>query len=301
MSEQDFFHLGILGWPLGHSLSPKLHQFFMGHLNLQGQYTAWPTPPDEFTNQLTTCRAQNVQGVNITLPHKVTAFHHAIKHTPQALRVGAANTLKRLPNGGWEAHNTDATGFLASLPGETRAKLSETHIVILGAGGVARAVISALLNYPVRSLTVVSRSRDRAMPVLEAASDKWRCSLNTSIQWASWNKPQIHANWRDTPMLVVNATSVGVTGEHSPAAFHPWLLICQQSGTSRLTLMDTVYQKDAQTTFCRAAAALQLSHQDGLAMLVNQGADSFAFWTGIDIDKELRERALVHLRTARSH
>lgn len=297
--DDTFFHLGLIGWPVGHSLSPQLHQFFMQELGLHGRYDAWPTPPlpsSEFPDRLAECRAQGVTGVNITLPHKFDAFQQAVSHTPAALRVGAANVLKKQPDGSWQAHNTDATGFLAALPGPIRAQLPETHVVVLGAGGAARAVVSALLNYPLMSLTIVSRSHDRAAPLLTAANDQWRISQATQCYWESWAKPYPHADWRNMPILVINATSVGVTGEHSPAAFHPWLLTCQQSGASQLTVIDTVYQKDARTTFCQAAAACQLTHQDGLAMLVHQGADSLTFWTGVDIGLDSRERAINHLR-----
>jgi shikimate dehydrogenase len=148
----------VFGHPISHSLSPVIHQAFARQFGLQLEYTAIDAAPDEFAEAVQRFFAAGGQGANVTLPHKAAAFALAGKHSVQAIRVGSANVLTRLPDGSLAAHNTDGAGMVRDLTERHHVDLRGHDTLLLGAGGAAHGVAWNLLDAGVASLTIVNRS-----------------------------------------------------------------------------------------------------------------------------------------------
>ncbi len=291
--------LGIVGWPLTHTYSPALHQFFMETLGLEGSYTAFPCEANAVEATLSQCRAQGITGLNVTIPHKATALTLADNATPMAQLAQAANTLTLHTNGTITAHNTDIAGILASIPPTVRQHLPHTHVVVLGAGGVAKAIVAALQYYPLPQLTVVSRSQERAADVM-ALTQLAAHQHNTAVGWQPWPEKTtpFYAAAKTTRLLVINATPIGMATSDDTGPLNTVLdcALGTVASPGQCTAIDTVYQANTLTGFCKLAHAKGIPQQDGLAMLVHQGAESFTCWTGTSINTEIRLAALAHLR-----
>ncbi|HEC14752.1 MAG TPA: shikimate dehydrogenase, partial [Rhodospirillales bacterium] len=150
---------GVMGWPVGHSLSPKLHGYWLKKYGIDGSYEAIPVEPDHFSERLLELAGAGYAGVNVTLPHKKAALKAVHTVSPEARRIGAVNTIVMHSDGTLEGRNTDAFGFLENLksarPGWS-AGLGPA--VLIGAGGAARAVAWALVNDGVPEVRIINRT-----------------------------------------------------------------------------------------------------------------------------------------------
>jgi shikimate dehydrogenase len=246
--------LGVLGWPVGHSRSPAMHNAAFRALGLTGwHYQRLPAPPEVFAETVRALPAAGFAGANVTIPHKEAALALADEATDAARAIGAANTLQFGDDGAIRASNTDAPGFLAALP-ESPAGRSA---LVLGAGGSARAVAYALREAGAARVQVHNRTPERARRLAE----------------------ELGVDWVDRPVpadLLVNCTSVGL----GPDGFKTMPVSADSLGTYA-TVADLVY-RPGDTALISRARERGCAVVDGLEVLVRQGALSFAAWTGLD-------------------
>ena len=259
----------VIGWPLGHTLSPVMHQAALDELGLDATYTALPTPPGTETERFDDVRTGKLAGLNVTIPHKLAAFRAMDRLTPAAERTGAVNTVIR-DGSRLLGDNTDPYGFAEALRQFGGFDPAGASVVVLGAGGAARAAVLALLDSGARRIVVANRTEARAYQLVDdlgptAGARIDACGLTESRLWRDLAAAQ----------LLVNTTSVGMAGGPAPAespAPPEWL-------HPNLFVYDIVY-RPAVTPLLAAAQACGASTLGGLEMLVMQGAASLQQWTG---------------------
>jgi shikimate dehydrogenase len=252
---------GIVGWPVGHSLSPAMQNAAFAYHRIDAAYVPLPVEPAGLEAALRGAHALGFQGLNVTIPHKQGAAAACAALDPVATACGAANTLRRTPDG-WEGFNTDATALAQLLDGAgVRAGSSA---LLLGAGGAARAGGWAALRAGAR-LRVAARRREQAEAL---------CAGLAGAAGPGGPRPE-PVDWAALPAagqaadLVMNGTSVGLAGREGALpglAFRPGQVA-----------LDMVY---GDTAFCRAAAAAGARVVRGEELLVRQGALAFTLWTG---------------------
>ncbi len=253
----------VFGHPVAHSLSPRIHTYFAAQTNRAMHYEAIDASISTFTTQWQAFVAAQGCGANITLPLKSIACAQCSELSNFAQRVGAVNTLSRNPEGCWRGDNTDGLGLVRDLTERHALDLRGRRCLLLGAGGAARAVAFALLDAGIAELVIVNRSPERADQLADAIGDPVR----------------VHTRyWQDLAQcgsfeLLVNATSAGLQGVSFSL---PFSLL-----TPRAVCYDVAYGKAAQgfVAWAQAAGAQQVF--DGLGMLIEQAAESFAIWQGI--------------------
>ena len=267
---------GVFGWPVDHSLSPRLHGYWLQTYGIDGAYVPLAVPPEHFAQALRLLPALGFAGANITLPHKEAALASVDEATGLARRIGAVNTVVVREDGSLLGDNTDAEGFLANLrvgaPGWTP---KDGPAVLLGAGGVARAVAVALLDAGVPELRIVNRTAARAEELVQAVGGAAKVSL-----WVDRERALSDA------ALLVNGTSLGMAGQ-SPLELDLGAL------SKEAVVIDTVYTPLI-TPLLRAARERGNTGVDGLGMLLYQARPGFKAWYGTDpeITPELREFVL---------
>jgi shikimate dehydrogenase len=266
---------GVIGWPVAHSLSPRIHRFWLAEHGIDARYQAVVVPPDWLSDSIDGFRAGGWSGFNVTLPHKEAILPLLDMIDPLAVAIGAVNTVVAVGDNRLEGRNSDAHGFLASLR-QTRAIRTDRPAVILGAGGAARAILAALTDARISEIRIVNRSRQRAMALAAAF-------------------PAVVCDWNDRALaledvgLLVNATSLGMSGE-------PALDLDLARLPVSATVTDIVY-RPLETALLAAARARGNPVVDGLGMLLHQAVEGFAAWFGISprVTPELRAHVVAAL------
>jgi len=252
---------GIVGWPVGHSLSPAMQNAALAFHELDAAYVAMPVEPARLAEALAGAHALGFQGLNVTVPHKVAAARACVRLDPVAAATGAANVLRRV-SGGWEGFNTDATAIAELLA--AAGVRAGARVLLCGAGGAARAGAWAALRLGT-SLRVAARKGPEAEALcrdLLAASPGGPGAEARAVPWADLAAECGAAD------VVVNGTSVGLPG-HDKAL--PGVAF--RAGQVAL---DMVY---GATAFARDAAEAGAKVIRGEEMLVRQGAHAFTIWT----------------------
>ncbi|HEY2244344.1 MAG TPA: shikimate dehydrogenase [Xanthobacteraceae bacterium] len=259
----------VIGWPVEHSRSPLIHNYWLKACGVAGDYRREAVPPDQFRDFLHSLAARGYVGANLIFPHKEAALAWS-EPDDRARAVGAANTLWR--DGVLRATNTDVEGFLhnldARVPGWDRN--CETAIV-LGAGGAARAVVYGLLERGTPRIVVINRTAQRAQALQE-----W---FGARVRVAAWEERD---EWLAEARLLVNATKLGMPGQ-------PELVLNIARLPADAAVADLVYVPLV-TLLLRAAMARNLHTADGLGMLLRQAVPQFRLWFGKtpEITNELR-------------
>jgi len=255
--------LGVLGWPVSHSRSPAIHNAALAALEMDGwRYQRLPVPPRLFAETTRALRASGFVGANVTIPHKHAALALAEQASETARTIGAANTLTFAPDGTITAENTDAPGLLAALEGSPLG----LRVLVLGAGGSARAAAWALREAGASEVLIWNRTPERAQ----------RLAGELGVQAVERAQPAD---------LLVNCTSVGLQRaggiERSATeteALNQLGLTFDQVGEYSY-VVDMVYRSGS-TPLLAAARSHGARTLDGLDILVAQGALSFELWTG---------------------
>jgi shikimate dehydrogenase len=268
---------GVIGWPIDHSLSPILHGYWLQqpeHRDVKGSYERIAIPPGELTrDKLFALREQGFVGFNVTIPHKETAFSLADRFDDAAPFTGAANVLFFMEDGKIGARNTDVSGIQDSLMQSLgNISLGGKNIVVLGAGGAARAVVYALQGLGVAKVTILNRHLDRADKLVEHVK-KYRpkAELITGL-FEDWNEAAKDA-W-----LVINATSAGMNGNP------PLVLELKALPNNDVAICDIVYSP-LETPLLKEARARGYKRLiDGLGMLMYQAKPSFEIFFGKNPD-----------------
>jgi shikimate dehydrogenase len=258
---------GIIGWPVAHSRSPRLHGFWLERYSIDGAYIPLAIRPDDFTPAVRGLLAAGFAGANVTIPHKRAAFALCDSVDPSARRAGAVNTLI-FHDGRIAGSNTDGWGFLANLRAHG-VDPAAGPALILGAGGAARAVAAALLDIGI-GVTIANRTPGHAealaldLPALRVLP--WECRSHALPDHA----------------LLVNTTPLGMQG-------HPPLQLDLSRAAPDLTIADIVYVP-LETPLLAAATAHGLRCVEGLGMLLHQAVPGFRAWFGVEpeVDAALR-------------
>ncbi len=260
---------GVIGWPVAHSRSPRLHNHWLRRHGIDGAYVPLPVAPGAFAAAVAGLRAAGFAGANVTLPHKEAAFAVCDRLDPSALRAGAVNTLVFGPDG-VEGSNTDGAGFLANM--RAHGVAAGGPALLLGAGGAARAVAAALLDAGA-AVSVANRSRDRAERLAEALP-----GLRV-LDWAA------REDALADQALLVNTTSLGMVGHEALA------LDLARAGPG-LAVADIVYAP-LETELLARARTRGLRAVEGLGMLLHQARPGFAAWFGVEPEVDEETRALL--------
>ncbi len=258
--------LAVIGFPIEHSISPAIHQPALDALGVAARYERLRVPPEELPSFVARLRGGGWMGVNVTVPHKEAVIPLLDGLDPEAEAIGAVNTIVAM-QGRLVGYNTDARGFLEALQVEGRFYLPGARVVLLGAGGAARAVLRALTSAHVAEVRLFNRHLDRAKRLAED-SDGWGTdSLVIAHPWELRELEQAVAGCD----LLVNATSVGLSAPETPIA----------GGIIPASAMvvDLIYNPRP-TQFLKDARECGARTLDGLPMLVYQAAAAFQLWTG---------------------
>ena len=273
--------VGVLGDPVRHSLSPAMHNAALAELGLEWAYLALPAPAADLATVVRGLEAMGCRGLSVTIPHKQAVAELCRERSALAQRVGAVNTLVPLDGGGWMGTNTDVEGFMAPLRhGPWQGK----RALVLGCGGSARAVVAGLVELGFGAITVAAR-RPEALAAFVQSCGPWAPQL-TPLAWSNLGTATDQAlTQTDLAQadLVVNTTPIGMASPTDPAALkacplNPAQLDQLRPGT---TVYDLIYTPRP-TQLLRQAARRGCPTQDGLEMLVQQGAAALRLWSGLE-------------------
>ena len=272
----------LVGWPVDHSRSPALHGFWLKQHGIDGHYGRLPVEPNRAALETLVAflrKTPNARGCNLTLPHKIDILPLLDRIDPAAARIGAVNTVIKHADGTLEGRNSDAFGFLASLiDGAPRWTAAKGPVVVLGAGGAARAVVASLVDAGVPELRLLNRTQTAAIELGTAftPSDGRRIAIER------WDE---RSAMLDDASLLVNTTSLGMKGQ-------PPLDIDLARLPTDAAVDDIVYVP-LETPLLAAARARGNRCVDGLGMLLHQGRMGFEAWFGQKVAVSDAQRATV--------
>lgn len=249
----------VIGDPVGHSLSPALHNAAFAATGLDWVFVALPVPAGDGAAAVDAMRTLRLGGMSVTMPHKDAVAAAADERSEAVVALGAANCLVRLDDGRIRAENTDGAGFLAGLRADAGCEVRDRRVVVLGAGGAARAVVHACATAGAHTVVVVNRSAERAAAAAALGGPTGRVGAMGDVADAD---------------LVVNATSVGMAGDPAMPC-DPSLL-----GPGQV-VVDLVYEP-METSWLTAVRAAGVTAHNGVSMLIGQAAVAFTLWTGRD-------------------
>ena len=270
---------GVMGWPVDHSRSPQLHNFWLDQYGIDGVYVPLAVTPEDFPAAVRALAGLRFAGVNITVPHKEAALAVVDEADPDARRTGAVNTIVIDAEGRLVGSNTDGFGFMENLrAGAPGWSAAEGPAVVLGAGGAARAIAAALQRAGAPEIRIVNRTAARAS---ELAQD-----LGAPLITAPWEQRDAAL---DGAALVVNATTLGMSG-------NPPLDISLDAVNRDAVVTDIVYVP-LRTGLLATAEGHGLRVVDGIGMLLHQARPAFAAWFGHkpEVSDALRTHVLTGL------
>ena len=266
---------GVMGWPVAHSRSPRLHGYWLERHHIDGGYVPLAVPPERLGQALTALPALGFAGVNLTVPHKEAALGLVDEASPAARRIGAVNTVVVRRDGSLHGDNTDAFGFMENLrEGAPRWRPEAGPAVVLGAGGAALAVCAALIDAGVGELRLVNRNPARAA----ALAARFGSAVGI-VGWADG------AAALDGASLLINSTSLGMIGQ-------PPLELDLATLPAAAVVTDLVYAP-LKTRLLELALARGNPIVDGLGMLLHQARPGFAAWFGVEPTVTAALRAFV--------
>lgn len=264
---------GVIGHPVAHTLSPQLHNTSFNALGLEAAYLPFPVHPDQLQDAIRGMVALGVCGFNITVPHKSTILPLLDEVSPLAQRIGAVNTV-RIDDGKLIGTNTDASGFLRSLY-PLGLELKGSTVGLLGAGGSARALLAGLSESGAARIFICNRTPERAEDLVSSLQQ-----FAPETEMAAVSLFELESQPLD---LLVNTTTVGMDGVSAPADLERFREV--------RNVVDIIYCPP-QTPLLTQAERLGLPNLNGLGMLLHQGTEAFAFWTG-EVVPEAEMRATL--------
>ena len=268
---------GVIGQPVAHSKSPRLHMHWLRRYGIPGHYIPIDVASGDLAQVLKTLPKMGFKGVNVTIPHKEAVLDLADAITDNAALIGAANTLTFQADGKVNADNSDGFGFISNIkqtaPGWSA---SEGPALVLGAGGAARAIVAALLQDRCPEILLANRTRARA--------DALKAHFGAKVKIIDWT--QAHTQVGDVKTLV-NATALGMSGKEE--------LKFNLERLSVDTLVTDLVYNPVRTTLIESADAAGAITVDGLGMLLHQAVPGFERWFGRtpEVDDKIREMVLL--------
>ncbi len=267
---------GVIGWPVEHSLSPRLHGYWLKKHDINGTYVPMAVAPEAFENYLAKLHLEEITGVNITVPHKEAAVNAVAILDETARRIGSVNTITVQETGELHGSNTDGFGFMENLKdGAPEWTPDLGPVTVVGAGGAARAIVVTLIDAGVPELRLVNRTKVRAR--------KLAGELGGPIVVTDWDK---RGKALENTTLLVNTTTLGMTGKES-------LNLDLGSLPPTAVVYDIVYAPLI-TPLLKLAKERDHLVVDGLGMLLHQARPGFRHWFGVDpeVTDDLRSHVL---------
>jgi shikimate dehydrogenase len=283
--------VGILGWPVAHSLSPVMHNAAFSSRGLNWIYLPLPVKEKqgEIGRAIKGLSAMGFVGANITLPHKEAVLVEVDRLTDAAARIGAVNTIQIAEDGEISGDNTDADGFLSNLE-EHQIDVRGKDALVVGAGGAARAIVYALTTAAARSIRILARNVDGAAQIARDIGANCRA---TDIVSGPWSERPVSA--LKTAELIVNCTPVGMEG--FPTSI--WPGVDQSFAFQRGQVFCDLVYSPLEPPLVKSAKQCGAEVVSGPGMLIHQGAKSFEIWTGerapVDV---MRQAAMAFLTGA---
>lgn len=262
--------LAVIGDPISHSLSPVLQGFLISQFNLPFTYEALQVRAEELPSLITRLRRGEFAGVNVTLPHKQTIMPFLDKIVYPADRIGAVNTV-HAQNGRLIGYNTDAVGFQRSLQ-RAQIHLRNEEVLVLGAGGAAKAVVFALIENEAAMIHLSNRSAERA----EQLRARLLPHEQARVRVLAWEERESFLQ-SGAIQIVINTTSLGMTATRALAP-------CSLSRKEKVVL-DLIYNP-YETLFLQQARAASAATLNGLPMLIYQGVAAMELWSGKTLELE---------------
>jgi shikimate dehydrogenase len=262
--------LGIVGFPLKHTLSPLLHHTIMQRLGLAGEYAILET--ELLANMLNQLMLWEMTGFNVTIPYKVAVIPYCDQLSETARVLQAVNTVKRF-NNQWHGDNTDVTGYLASLP--VKDTLNQRRCTVLGTGGAARAVVAGLIMEHADHITLVGRNAHTTQ-ALQSLALEWVQHFRSRSRVTVMDWPSL-TDLSQTDLLI-NTTPIG-TMDTDACPIDPDLLF---SLPTDAYVSDLVY-RPLETRLVAESRAAGYDSTGGLGMLVHQGIQAFSWWSGLTV------------------
>lgn len=262
--------LGILGYPLGHSLSKVMHEAVMAELGLQGSYDIMETDPEDLIQKVKDIKRGGYLGFNVTIPFKVPMTMMIDDFDEVANLAGCVNTVKVMPDKSLKGFNTDVYGFMSAISDEQKVRVKGKKAVIIGTGGAARAAAIGLSQIGVKEIDFYTRNIVNASNMANF--------LRSQFKNVTFNLKQVQsmADFSDIAILV-NASPIGMRGKAMDLTpVEPKVLQTMKGGS---IVYDIVYNP-RKTILLKDAAACGLETIDGCEMLIYQGAKAFEIWTG---------------------
>jgi shikimate dehydrogenase len=272
----------VIGWPVEHSRSPLIHRYWLQQYGIDGAYEKESVRPEALARFLGSLGAQGFAGANVTLPHKEAALRLATVADEAARAIGAANTLWLDQTGRLCASNTDAYGFMTNLnqaaPGWNEGR---RPVMVLGAGGAARAILHGLLAEGTTRIFLANRTLDRAEGLAQAFGHAVEV-----VDWEDRNRALSSCG------LLVNATSLGMTGKEP--------LEIDLAALPKDTVVADIVYSPLETPLLAQARARGNRVVDGLGMLLHQAVPGFERWFGVrpEVTPELRAQVAASLGAA---
>jgi shikimate dehydrogenase len=253
---------GVMGWPVAHSLSPRLHGYWLQHYGIDGAYVPLPVRPERLGSALRALPDLGFAGCNLTVPHKEAALAALDEVAEDARRIGAVNTILVRADGSLYGWNTDIEGFaqslIAALP---EWSIAGKYAVVLGAGGAARAVVAAVQNLGAEEVVILNRTRERAEALAR--------DLGGAIRPLAWERRRAALS---QAALLINTTTLGMLGK-------PPLSIDLAPLPTDAVVADIVYAP-LETPLLAEARRRGYRVVDGLGMLLYQAVPGFEAWFG---------------------
>ena len=274
--------LGIIGYPIGHSISPVFQQAALDNKGIDATYKAWEIPPDGLCSFFETLREEKYLGINVTVPHKEAVVPYLDELDSTAKAAGAVNTILNLKDR-LIGYNTDTYGFLQGLKAERGFECRSKRVLVLGAGGAARGVLQALVQERALECVIANRTLNRAEIL---ANTGLKMGIDCKAIGLSWEELSLAAVNAD---LIVNSTTIGMTHSMNEG-ISP--LQPQQIPPTAL-VYDLVYNP-LETPLIRAASRAGAATLGGIYMLVYQGAASFELWSSSSAPVEVMLRMAVN-------
>ena len=273
--------VGVIGYPVKHSLSPPMHNAAFRALELNWVYVAFEVEPDNISQAMAGLRGLAIRGLNVTIPHKAAVVDYLDEISPISQMLGVVNTIDNA-EGYLSGDSTDGPGFMRALE-EAGEGMADNRIVLIGAGGAARAVALAIAQQTPAELVIANRTAQRAAELAELIR---QAAQFEAVEALALNSPEVAAAV-SSAHIVIDSTPVGM---HPHVDVEP--VICPDWLRPDQLVCDLTYNP-RQTVLLRAAHAVGARTLDGTGMLVHQGAIAFERWTGQEAPVEVMRLALL--------
>ena len=270
--------VGVFGQPVAENPTGVMQEAGFAAAGLNWRYLNFEVPPEKLGAAMQAMDALGMRGINLTIPHKVAVISHLDDLSPEARAIGAVNTV-RLVDGKKIGENTDGKGFLRGVRTDAGIDPASRRVVLLGAGGAARAIGTELVLAGAADLLVVNRSLDRGQQMVADL----RAATGGPIRFEPWRGTYSVPSWCD---LFVNATSIGLYPDIDAMPN-----VDLANASEDMLVADAVFNPP-ETRLLAAASARGLATLDGLSMLVYQGVIAFEMWTGHSPDEKAMKSAL---------